>query len=273
MVKPSQVQILLVAMGLMLVSSAVHAQVTTTETLTFDNNQLPTGWNYFHLPAPGSNVNIQNQRLEVGQVDTYGGIYRSFDSSNVTQIIIEYDANIADVYWGQINAALLVNDTMNWSAGSASASMRKIGYGQNSMAFEISQQLSGVTWTGYDYQNVMAPVFGNYHMNAVFENGQISQTVTNLDTGASFSSGVTAVPGFLLSNMHNVLLFGATTTGTSAWIDNATITGVTTTGTFAWIDNATTTVTAVPEPETYAMLLAGLSLLGFAGRRRKDVAA
>ena len=29
------------------------------------------------------------------------------------------------------------------------------------------------------------------------------------------------------------------------------------------------TVTAVPEPETYAMLLAGLDLVGFIARRRK----
>jgi hypothetical protein len=28
-------------------------------------------------------------------------------------------------------------------------------------------------------------------------------------------------------------------------------------------------VTAVPEPETYAMLLAGLGLVGFAARRRR----
>ncbi len=32
-------------------------------------------------------------------------------------------------------------------------------------------------------------------------------------------------------------------------------------------------ISAVPEPETYAMLLAGLGLLGFAARRRKQLAA
>jgi hypothetical protein len=36
---------------------------------------------------------------------------------------------------------------------------------------------------------------------------------------------------------------------------------------------ADVTVTAVPEPETYAMLLAGLGLVGFASRRRKQLVA
>ena len=37
--------------------------------------------------------------------------------------------------------------------------------------------------------------------------------------------------------------------------------------------NTRSAVTAVPEPETYAMMLAGLGLLGFVARRRKQQAA
>jgi hypothetical protein len=38
-------------------------------------------------------------------------------------------------------------------------------------------------------------------------------------------------------------------------------------GHYIGLDNVS--VTAVPEPETYAMMLAGLGALGFMGRRRK----
>lgn len=40
--------------------------------------------------------------------------------------------------------------------------------------------------------------------------------------------------------------------------------------TSAFIDNVSMSVTAVPEPETYAMLLAGLGLMGVVARRRKS---
>jgi len=51
-----------------------------------------------------------------------------------------------------------------------------------------------------------------------------------------------------------------------AGIDRVTLTG--SDGDWVVVDN----VTAVPEPETYAMLLAGLGLLGFMARRRKELA-
>jgi len=42
------------------------------------------------------------------------------------------------------------------------------------------------------------------------------------------------------------------------------------TGAYGTVGEAyfSTTITAVPEPETYAMLLAGLGLLGFMARRK-----
>jgi hypothetical protein len=45
------------------------------------------------------------------------------------------------------------------------------------------------------------------------------------------------------------------------------------TGPFGGIGGVTTMVASVPEPETYAMMIAGLGLLGVAARRRKQKSA
>jgi hypothetical protein len=50
------------------------------------------------------------------------------------------------------------------------------------------------------------------------------------------------------------------------WIDNAKLTGEGK----AWYGVTNTTINPVPEPETYAMLLAGLGMMGFIVRRRKN---
>ena len=47
--------------------------------------------------------------------------------------------------------------------------------------------------------------------------------------------------------------------------------GGVTNGTQGGIYNGAISVTAVPEPETYAMMLAGLGAIGFLSRRRKNV--
>ena len=245
----------LVGLAITIVSlQSAFAQTTTTETLTFDNNQLPTGWSFFvNTGSTGSNLTIQNGRFEIGETSTYGGLTKSIDTSGVSKVQIEYDANIANLYYGQGTGAALASNPLNYSAGFAQSGMGKTDRGLNTMTFQSSfQPVAGSSVIVYSNE-VDPAVFGNYHISAIFENGQLSQTVTNLDTGATFASGILAAPGFLLSDMHNLILSGATTNGQPTWIDNAKI----------------TVTTPVPEPETYAMLLAGLGLVGSVVRRRK----
>lgn len=68
--------------------------------------------------------------------------------------------------------------------------------------------------------------------------------------------------------------YTVTATVAGIWATNASLVGtgttITLTDTFTVVDQLALSVTTpIPEPETYAMLLAGLGLLGFAARRRK----
>ena len=80
---------------------AVAAPVTLTESFGFDNNQLPSGWDYVYFSAPRNNIYIANNQLNIGQVDTSAGIYRNFNSAGVTKLQVEYDANISNLFFGQ----------------------------------------------------------------------------------------------------------------------------------------------------------------------------
>ena len=99
-----------------------------------------------------------------------------------------------------------------------------------------------------------------------FANYQVLQNSAPTWTGATYApaynltlnlSGVTA-----LDNQTSVFvrLFNASSVSTSG--------GTVGTGGTNRIDNFTVTVTAVPEPGTYALLLAGLAVIGFVARRR-----
>ncbi|NVD72413.1 PEPxxWA-CTERM sorting domain-containing protein [Duganella sp. BJB1802] len=66
-------------------------------------------------------------------------------------------------------------------------------------------------------------------------------------------------------NWTHVTLDGLTATGAATELKF----GARNDPSFVRLDNVSVTVTAVPEPETYAMLLAGLGLVGVVARRRQ----
>lgn len=193
-----------------------------TESFSFDNNQMPSGWSFFN--RQGSNVQIINNRLEVGQVDSSGGVYRPFNPTGVSKVQIDYDANIANVPSGQSNAAMLLKNPSNFEAGYAYAGAAKSGFGQNTMLFYSDLQNPGGPYSRI-VSNTTHAVFGNYHISTTFQDGFVSLAVTPFGaTTPIFSSGLVNAPGFQLSAMRDLALFGLTTTGASAWIDNAVIT-------------------------------------------------
>jgi hypothetical protein len=70
------------------------------------------------------------------------------------------------------------------------------------------------------------------------------------------------------SNTWKYFSFNFTATGTTTTLEfrNTQVAGMQ----YSFLDNVSVEVTPVPEPETCALMLAGLSLVGFAARRRKS---
>ena len=125
-----------------------------------------------------------------------------------------------------------------------------------------------------------------------------TNTATDSITFNNFTGGVNAFGGnFFGSNISGLFaagdvvltatdasgtvsqtITGATTSSFIGFVSNgpllsATLAAVQPAGAFLWptADNLTlAAVAAVPEPQTYAMLLSGLTLLGFLARRRRQ---
>ena len=104
---------------------------------------------------------------------------------------------------------------------------------------------------------------------------------TYTGTGVGLSTGGDQVNVFdSTSALQAKVIFGAVTNAKGPTLDNAaglngttisTLSSVGITGAFAAVNDplAIGSPSAVPEPETYAMLLAGLALIGGIARRRK----
>lgn len=92
----------------------------------------------------------------------------------------------------------------------------------------------------------------------------VSVTNTGLGTGAVYwDVGSSATLGTYSTFAGNILANAAITMTTGATLNGRALAYT------EAVTMDTNTVMAVPEPETYAMMLAGLGLLGFMARRRK----
>lgn len=122
----------------------------------------------------------------------------------------------------------------------------------------IFQDLSTVAGQTYTVNFSYGAISGNALQTMTVEASNGQSLLGSLSVGATGTTNQAALVSpfsftFVANSASTTLLFrdtSATSINTDALVDNVS-------------------VTAVPEPETYAMLLAGLGLVGFAARRRK----
>jgi len=113
-------------------------------------------------------------------------------------------------------------------------------------------------------------LIGNLFATGSDDSGQALGTLIGVNFGPYTQSGLTAAYGKLVGQIGGGSFFavGSSYSGVAASAGTLKL--------FYWDSNfgdntehITANVTAVPEPETYAMLLAGLLAVGFVARRRR----
>jgi hypothetical protein len=128
-------------------------------------------------------------------------------------------------------------------------------------ALSTNAATDSITFSGFSAGvNAVGGLFFGSDVSGAFASGTLMLTARD-SFGATSSqtiSGATATSflGFISTGTMTSLVVNAVSPNADLWptVDNLTLAG---------------TVAAVPEPETWALLLAGSGLLGWAGRRRR----
>jgi hypothetical protein len=240
---------------LLILGMSATANATTT---TFFGEDLGLGESTVLAATP--NANVAHTNFLAGLINPGIENFESFPDSTSNPAINFAGAGVtATLSGGTVQSTL--NGTTN-GVGRYGISGDPDSNGRDSY-FETSSELT------LTFSNPVA-AFGFYGIDIGDFNGQVTVTTSgglnqlfNVGNTLNGNGGSVLFWG-LISNTDTFtgITFGNTATGSDFFaFDNFTV------GSLEQV------APQVPEPDTYAMMLAGLGLMGFVARRRKDIQA
>jgi hypothetical protein len=186
----------------------------------FKDNSVPPGWNIGFLPGtPGRNASVKNHRFEVDQIDTYGELSENVQlPATTTSLHISFITNVADVPSGMGSQIHLYDNNGDVTA----VYFGKTGNGIELMNVGAEYDIVGGT-SDIILKHSFDPAYGSYQFDAVFRDGQVTLSITPIESITSLYQGTTVVSGLKLNQISRVGFVGITTTGSPSWITNIVI--------------------------------------------------
>lgn len=220
---------------------------TGTTSVAWANDSTIIGWSLFKSPAPVTAVT----GITVGTGSSNTGAFYSFGTTNSTE------RALGGVGSGQLSgwiAASFTNNTGNLISNIT-------------IGFDGEQWRNGGNANMAAQSMVLQYGFGNAFGDVTTWNAPGGNFDWTSPVVAATAGAVDGNVAGKVSNRGGTIINQNWTTGSTLWVrwfennDAYNDHGLA-------IDNFSLSVTAVPEPKNYAMLLAGLGVMGFIARRR-----
>ena len=230
--------------ALLCLGNAVQAD----EFLDFNNNLMPSGWDMFLTSGSRArNIGISGGMLQIGQEDTYGGIFKKLDMNNVSQLKVEYDGSLSSTIYGMGTSVFLMNSVVNTKLSYGTFNINTPTTGSLQVAASSPFAGGGRPYASINYNEVGGGSdfwrsasgslgWGMFHFTDTFKDGVVTQAVSATSTinifGTTYQSGQQilskelALNDFTLSSMPYVGLWGVATRDAVALIDNVRITTI-----------------------------------------------